>query len=229
MCGIFGFISNNGNGPSLRQLERVALATESRGPHAFGMAWIDSRGRLKMFKQSGSISDHRGILELALDARMLVGHCRYATHGNPNDNTNNHPHPCDGGWLVHNGVIGRHRQIAAEYGLAPIGQCDSEVLALLIEELDGSLLERSIRAAQIAAGRPLAMMALWRSPKRLVAVRAGNPLHVAESPDATWLASLRNGLPAGAYSLRDETALSLTIEHGRVKLHAVDAAEIIEA
>lgn len=228
MCGVFGFISNDGNGPSLTALERIAKATESRGPHAFGLAWVDSRGRLKMFKQTGRISNHLGVLELAVDARMLIGHCRFATHGDPRNNLNNHPHPADGGWFVHNGVIGRYRQLIDDYSLAPVTQCDSEVLGLLIEELDGTLMERCIRAVQLAQSASLAMLGLWRSPQRLVAIRSGNPLHVAETAGGCYLASLAQGMPAGAYNLRDQTALSFTIEHGKAKMIAYDAAEVIE-
>ena len=38
-------------------------------------------------------------------AAVVVGHCRYATHGSPRDNRNNHPHPAGSGQLMHNGVV----------------------------------------------------------------------------------------------------------------------------
>jgi hypothetical protein len=44
MCGIFGFLSKGGTGPNLARLRRIAAETETRGRHAFGLAWIDSRG-----------------------------------------------------------------------------------------------------------------------------------------------------------------------------------------
>jgi glutamine phosphoribosylpyrophosphate amidotransferase len=76
MCGVFGFVSRDGGAVNLKTLARVAEATERRGPHAFGFAWIDRRGRLKCCRQTGRITDHLGLLTLAADARMLVGHCR---------------------------------------------------------------------------------------------------------------------------------------------------------
>ena len=44
MCAIFGFIAQHGRGPRLETLEAIAEMNECRGPHAFGFAWIDSRG-----------------------------------------------------------------------------------------------------------------------------------------------------------------------------------------
>src|SRR5947208_1937574 len=83
MCGVFGFMSREGGRVNLQALARVAEVTQRRGPHAFGFAWIDRRGRLKCYKQTGRITDHLGLLAMAADARMLIGHCRWATQGNP--------------------------------------------------------------------------------------------------------------------------------------------------
>ncbi len=217
MCGIFGFASDGRHGPDIKRLEKIALATETRGPHAFGFAWIDGRGRLKMFKQQGRIRDRLACLRWLADARMVVGHCRFATHGDPADNANNHPHPCDGGWLVHNGVIRGYREIVEGYLLAPQTECDSEVLALLIEDLDGTLIERCQRAAAICEGGALAMAALWRNPQRLIVLRAGNPLSIGEGAEGTYFGSLPACVPAER-RLPDDSGVSFSFRAGR--LHA---------
>lgn len=227
MCGIFAYATKTNQGPHLPTLERIAKETERRGPHAFGLAWIDGRGRLKMFKQTGRISQSLDVLAMVHDARLLVGHCRYATQGTPDNNLNNHPHSVDGGWLVHNGVIGNYRELVEDHALRPVTECDSEVLSLLIEEGDGSLTERCIRAAQLADGGPLALLALWRSPNKLVAVRRGNPICMGENQRGFYLASLMAGLPAGAHALRDNVALTFSLTRGRATLRALDAAEVL--
>ena len=80
-------------GPDLKLLRRLATVTEQRGPHAFGFAWVDGRGRLRSYRQTGRITDHLGLLAAARDARLLIGHTRWATQGDPADNLNNHPTP----------------------------------------------------------------------------------------------------------------------------------------
>ena len=80
MCGVFGFVSRDGGKMNVELLGRIAEVTERRGPHAFGFAWIDRRGRLKCYKQTGRITDHLGLMMMAADARMLIGHCRFAFH-----------------------------------------------------------------------------------------------------------------------------------------------------
>jgi glucosamine 6-phosphate synthetase-like amidotransferase/phosphosugar isomerase protein len=221
MCGVFGFVSRNGGTVNLEVLGRVAEVTERRGPHAFGFAWIDRRGRLKCYKQTGRVSDHLGLLGLAADARMLIGHCRFATQGSPEDNINNHPHPADGGWLVHNGQIPGYRRLVDAFDLYPVSACDSEVLGLLVEQGEGNVLDRcraAVRAVSpereagtlFAVPQPLVLLGLWPRPDRLVAVRRGNPLHYAKTEQGFYLASLADGLPGQPCAVKDGTACLFT-------------------
>src|SRR5262249_34479556 len=143
-----GFVSRDGGQMDVELLGRIAEVTERRGPHAFGFAWIDRRGRLKCYKQTGRITDHLGLLMMAADARMLIGHCRFATQGDPADNINNRPHPADGGWIVHNGMVREYRRLLDAFDLYPVSACDSEVLGLLIEQGKGSVLDRCRAAVQ---------------------------------------------------------------------------------
>lgn len=222
MCGVFAFVSQDEKQVSLKTLGRIAEVTERRGPHAFGFAWIDRKGRLKAFKQTGRISDHLGLLAMAADARMLIGHCRFATQGNPDQNINNHPHPADGGWIVHNGRIPNYGRLVDRHDLYPSSDCDSEVLGLLIEQGKGNLLERCRQAVLKVGDRedeedtlfpvmqPLVLLGLWPRPDRLVAVRRGNPLHYSRTERGYYLASLADGLPGPVTRVDDETALLFT-------------------
>jgi glucosamine 6-phosphate synthetase-like amidotransferase/phosphosugar isomerase protein len=71
-------------------------------------------------------------LEPCRHAVAVIGHCRWATHGDPQDNRNNHPHPAGRGWLVHNGVIRNDQALLHQDKLRPRTDCDSEVLGLLM-------------------------------------------------------------------------------------------------
>lgn len=218
MCGVFGFIANNPDERvDLEALSKVAAATERRGPHAFGFAWVDGRGRLRAFKQQGRITDHLTTLELARDAVAIVGHCRYSTHGDPANNLNNHPFPCDGGWLVHNGVIHHHRELVGKHELTPMTDCDSEVLALMAERFDGSRHRRLAHAAAEASRSPLVTLGLWSRRTELVMVRNGNPLHVAYAKRGTYIASLATDMPARPRRVANGQAVSLRFAGGELE------------
>lgn len=214
MCGCFGFASFDGKGPSIKRLARIAKVTMRRGPHAFGFSWIDSKGRLRMFKRTGRIVDYLGLLGMAADARFLIGHCRYATHGSPANNLNNHPHPADGGWIVHNGVIGRYEDLIASNDLAPVTDCDSEVLGMLLERGRGTLRARCVEAVQEAASTSLVMLGLWARPHRMLAIRAGNPLSMGvyktKKKSRVYLGSLPDGLPGEVSEVDDNAGIEFS-------------------
>nr|MBA3776947.1 class II glutamine amidotransferase [Betaproteobacteria bacterium] len=162
MCAIFGFIARRPDARvNLRTLAAIARGNVARGPHAFGFAWVDVLGRLRMYKQTGRLVDHLGVLSMARDARMLIGHLRYATHGDAGNNLNNHPHPADGGWIVHNGVLRNYEPLIARHRLRPVSECDSEALGLLIEQSEDPSLSGRVADAVNAADGPLAMLGIW--------------------------------------------------------------------
>jgi len=202
MCGVFGFVAKKDNTVDLDILAEVAEVTMSRGPHAWGMAWVTKDGRLRMFKQTGRIVDAKPLLAMAKDAVMLIGHCRWATHGSPGNNLNNHPHPSDGGWIVHNGVISNHESIATRHGLHAVTDCDSEVLGLLVEQNRGRIIDRCGKAVKTCRGNsPIVMLGLWRGAL-VAAADNGQPLHVGETRLSYYLGSLSGALPGNVERFR---------------------------
>lgn len=213
MCGVFGFIASGKGGQfDVDRMERIAVNTQTRGRHAHGLAWIDARNRLRSYKAAGPIGENLGAIDIAGDARMLIGHCRYATRGNPAELINNHPHPCDGGWVVHNGTVFNAEDLAWEYDLQPTSACDSEVISQLIETFDGPLLARAAAAAEALEG-PAVVMGLWARPARLLVVRRGKPLHVEyDCSGNVYFASLPYTLH-DPERLRDNTARLYSFQH----------------
>ncbi len=209
MCGLFGFVAKREDSKlNLKILGRIAKNTETRGRHAWGLAWVNAAGELKSFKQTGKISDCLGMLSMASDAVMLMGHCRYATHGDPADNRNNHPHAMRDGYVVHNGMIHHYQRLLLEFALQPRTECDSEVLPLLIDRLSGrTLFDRVCKTAQLAKGNnPFAMMTLTRDA--LYVCRANNqPLHYGETGQGIYLASLPKALPGNPQQLPENEML----------------------
>ena len=219
MCGLFGFITRDGSGPNLARLRRIAVETQQRGRHAFGLAWLDSAGEIKVFKRPGAASEQLEDLERCRNARIVIGHCRYATHGDPQDNRNNHPHPAGNGFIAHNGVIRNFKQLIANQKLTPRTECDSEILGLLIAKNAGSLVARASRAVEMADG-PLAMLGLWRGPNRLVIIRRGNPLHFGMTGDGFYFGSLSGELPGNVFRATDENISVLTLGKDQLQLQS---------
>jgi glucosamine 6-phosphate synthetase-like amidotransferase/phosphosugar isomerase protein len=203
MCGIFGFITKTGHGPDLSRLKRIARETERRGHHAFGLAWVAVDGRLHTFKRPGPATACLDDLDRCEGACIVIGHCRWATHGTPDDNRNNHPHPAGRGWLVHNGVVLNHASLVKRYRLTPKTQCDSEALGGLMARFAGSLATRAEHTARLAEG-PLALLGVWRAPPRLLIVRHGNPLHFGEAHEGFYFGSLADGLPGWVLPIADD-------------------------
>jgi glucosamine--fructose-6-phosphate aminotransferase (isomerizing) len=216
MCGIFGFITKDGRGPDLARLRRIAAETQTRGDHAFGLAWIGAKGAIHTFKRPGPATAHLGDLDPCRGAAAMIGHCRWATHGRPEDNRNNHPHPAGRGWFVHNGVVTNHESLVRTFRLAPQTECDSEVLGLLMARFPGALGYRAARTAEVADGR-LAILGLWRKPARLLIVRNGNPLCFGETAGGVYFGSLPEGLPGKVTAITEKYVGVLTFDGRRLR------------
>jgi glucosamine 6-phosphate synthetase-like amidotransferase/phosphosugar isomerase protein len=217
MCGIFGFITRHGEGPDMDRLRTIAVITQQRGPHAFGLAWLTHDNRLAMLKRPGAVTDCIGDLDGCRDALAVIGHCRFATHGRPQDNHNNHPHRAGRGWLVHNGVVFNHRELVRQYRLTTQTECDSEVLGLLMARFPGSLARRGALTTRAAAGQQ-ALLGIWRNPLRLLVVRDGKPLHIGEARHGCYFGSLPTGLPGNVRPVGDDHASVLRFERGRLRI-----------
>ena len=219
MCGIYGFVSDGENGPSIVTLMDMAFQTEKRGPHAFGFAWLDKGGALKCYKQAGRITENLKLMEMMHDAVMVIGHCRWTTHGHQSDNINNHPHPSDGGWIVHNGIVDNWESLKRRFSLPMNSECDSEVLARLIENSpESGVLGRTAEAVELVPAEcSMAMAGLWK-PGELVIVKRGRPLSAARhAKGGLYFASLPKGLPDGARAWADCTATKFIRTEAGVK------------
>lgn len=124
---------------------------------------------------------------------------------------------------MHNGIIDNYEEIVARNGLHPLSECDSEVLALLVEDSpQREMLERCIDAVgYVAPGKALALAGLWRSG-RVVLARRGNPIWLARTGSGTYFASLPDALPTGATEMPDDWAREyLWREEGPAKVRSL--------
>src|SRR6266446_488948 len=110
MCGIVGYIGKRQAYPIIiKGLQRL----EYRGYDSAGVALINQKGDLNVFKRKGKVTE---LIEFAKnhdkEGAIGIGHTRWATHGEPND-VNSHPHTDTAGRIavVHNGIIENAEQL----------------------------------------------------------------------------------------------------------------------
>ncbi len=193
MCGIMAYIGNQEALPLiLKGLKRL----EYRGYDSAGVAVLNDN--LKISKKKGRVIDLESSLEKKdLHGSIGIGHTRWATHGEPNDQ-NAHPHLSGNGRivLVHNGIIENYNTIREELtrsGHQFQSETDSEVLVHFIEsiqEQNQCSLEKATRIAlsNVVGAYAIVLLSL-DEPDRIVAARKSSPLVIGVGKDSYFVAS----------------------------------------
>ena len=132
MCGIVGY---NGLLDAKEILLKGLEKLEYRGYDSAGIAVHNDEG-ITIFKEKGRIADLRKAVDGDVEARIGIGHTRWATHGVPNK-VNAHPHQSESGrfTLVHNGVIENYHLLKKAYlkGINVQSDTDTEVIVQLVD------------------------------------------------------------------------------------------------
>ena len=190
MCGIIGYC---GPKPAGRVLLEGLKRLEYRGYDSAGICVQGGEG-LQLYKRKGKIRDLIPLVPEDLAACCGIGHTRWATHGEVNDQ-NAHPHLDCGGRIAvaHNGIIENYLSLKEKLvseGHRFASETDSEVIAHLIEKYySGDLMEAVRRALALLKGT-YGIVCLHRDhPNRLVGARQGSPLVVGIGAGESFLAS----------------------------------------
>jgi glucosamine--fructose-6-phosphate aminotransferase (isomerizing) len=196
MCGIVGYIGNRDAFPIIiKGLQRL----EYRGYDSAGVALLNPKQELNVFKKKGKVSD---LLEYCtgkdLSGTIGIGHTRWATHGEPND-VNSHPHYSQTKDLViiHNGIIENYAVIKERLqkrGHQFLSQTDTEVLIHLIEDIrqheNGMKLGHAVMSALQQVNGAYAIVILDKNdPDTLIAAKKGSPMVIGVGHDEFFIAS----------------------------------------
>jgi len=193
MCGIVGYIGKkSGMDVVLTGLE----ALEYRGYDSAGIAVVDN-GKSEVVKQVGRVS---GLIEAVkgqhLDAKLVIGHTRWATHGAPTI-INAHPQANNSGTIsvVHNGIIENFAELRGRLeaeGYSFSSQTDTEVVPNLIDYYAKQLpsFEAAFEAALNDVRGAYAIAAVTTDePDTLYAARLSSPLVIGVGQGEHILAS----------------------------------------
>ncbi len=193
MCGIVAYV-----GP--RQAHEVIIKglkrLEYRGYDSTGIALLN--GALNIYKKKGKVSELEDYIKgMSLDSHIGMGHTRWATHGEPNDE-NAHPHYSATKKLaiIHNGIIENYNSLKQDLlkkGHTFLSDTDTEVFIHFIEDIkekEGCPLDEAVRLAltKVVGAYAIVVMSL-EDPDLLIAARKGSPLVVGVGKGEFFMAS----------------------------------------
>lgn len=195
MCGIVGYIGHREAYPIIiKGLQRL----EYRGYDSAGVALFDENG-IHLCKTKGKVAElnTKCKKELNTQAKMGIGHTRWATHGEPND-ANSHPHLSNSGNLaiIHNGIIENYESLKIELekrGYIFTSDTDTEVLVNLIEDVQKKEKVKLGKAVQIALSQAIGAYAIavydTQKTNEIVVARLGSPLAIGLGENEFFIAS----------------------------------------
>lgn len=195
MCGIVGYIGNKDAYPILiKGLHRL----EYRGYDSAGVALVDDKGNLNVYKSKGKVQNLESFVkDKNIKGTIGIAHTRWATHGEPS-NVNAHPHYSESEELalIHNGIIENYavlKESLIKHGYSFCSTTDTEVLIQLIEyvkKTDNLSLQDAVQLAlnQVVGAYAIAVLEKG-NPNLIVAARKGSPLVVGIGEDEYFLAS----------------------------------------
>lgn len=192
MCGIIGYI---GSKPAFPILLSGLKRMEYRGYDSFGFCVLNKNDHPFLYKKVGKISEaEKELLNLNIKGSIGCAHTRWATMGEVTE-INAHPHfDCKKDFfIVHNGIIENYQELKEKLeneGHTMVSDCDSEVLAHLIEKYFQGNLEEAVRRALREVRGTYGIVALSpKDPDKIVAARLSSPLLMGVNGDEFIVAS----------------------------------------
>ena len=195
MCGIVGYIGTKQPYPILvNGLKRL----EYRGYDSAGVAMINDKGDLNVYKTKGKVADLEAFCaDKDITGMVGIAHTRWATHGEPSS-VNAHPHYSESKNLaiIHNGIIENYAEIKKrleEKGMHFRSQTDTEVLVQLIEYIQTTRNVDLLTAVQVALHQVIGAYAVAvldkNNPRQIIAARKQSPLVVGIGDGEFYLGS----------------------------------------
>jgi len=166
----------------------LLLLSEKRGRHATGVAWLNRDGEHGLYKQPVPAQDfvedrkyRRVISGVGNKTTILMGHTRWQTRGDAQNNLNNHPIKTKFTLGTHNGTIMNADRIFRRYNLPRVAEVDSEVIFRIVDSiLHHSSIDADRLAEKLALcrGQISAVMASKTDPETIIVIKGNKPLEL---------------------------------------------------
>ena len=195
MCGIVGYIGKREAYPILiKGLKRL----EYRGYDSAGVALLNAKSDLSVYKTKGKVSDLEAYCaDKDISGSLGIAHTRWATHGEPSSR-NAHPHYSESRnlALIHNGIIENYADLKSKLidkGVKFISDTDTEVLVQFVEYVMVRKNLDLLTAVQLVLHEVIGAYAIAivdrRQPDTIIAARKQSPLVVGIGEDEFFLGS----------------------------------------
>lgn len=181
MCALFGWLDYKGivSYKTLRKLtQKLANAAEVRGTDATGIAY---NCNCKINIQKKPKPAHKMKLYFPMHTKAVLGHTRFATQGDNNQNYNNHPFKGsteEGSFaMAHNGVIRNDKSLRKNHHLPQTKIETDSYIAVQLAELKNSLSFDTLKfvAEEITGSFVLTYL---DNKNNLYFVKGDNPLYL---------------------------------------------------
>lgn len=225
MCGIVAYVGEKEAYPILiKGLQRL----EYRGYDSAGVALINDKPELNLYKCKGKVSDLESFAKSKDKSGTTgIGHTRWATHGAPND-INAHPHFSGEKDLamIHNGIIENYAPLREELenrGHVFQSETDTEVLVHLIEDIRQNEKVELSEAVRIALNEVVGAYAIVivskDDPTLLIGAKKGSPMVVGLGKDNSEFFLASDATPLVEYTknvvyLEDEEIVTVRLGEG---------------
>ena len=180
MCAIFGFLDYGKKIPYkmlVKLLKALSIAAESRGTDATGISYVRDND-IVIFKKP--VPAHELQLYFPKHTTTLIGHTRFTTQGDEQQNYNNHPFQSFS--LAHNGVLHNDKALRRSHSLPDTKiETDSYVAVQLLEKYNTVDFESIKNVAEEVKGS--FVFTILKSDNTLFLVKGSNPITLYHFPE----------------------------------------------
>lgn len=177
MCGLVGFSGNAET--SIYNALHLLGDNDDRGGHSSGLY-----ANKQLYKAVGDSKNIFPILNSYTTGGVLIGHTRYATHGE-HTVENAHPYQYDNVVGAHNGVIKNYEEVGKRFDIKKTTVDSQMIFKVLSQEKKDKHLGLFYGAKNVL---------YTKGDNRLYVYRRDNPLFKLETPEGVYFSSEDEGL-----------------------------------